>query len=252
MNTSFSSSRILILGAYGGIGSALVHRLAGQGARIVAAGRDPQRLEPLCQDTGAHPLTVETTSSTSMEAAIAHTVEHLGGLDGIALCVGSMLLKPAHLTSDDEWHATLTTNLTSAFLTIKYGAKAIGASGGGSIVLISTVAARLGLANHEAIAAAKAGIEGLARSAAATYASRNVRINCIAPGLVQTPLSVKITSNEAALNASKAMHPLGRIGQPDDIAASLEWLLNPAQRWITGQIIGIDGGLSTVRSRSTG
>lgn len=242
--------RILVLGAYGGIGSTLIRRLRKRNWQIVAGGRDEARLHELCRETDAHPVIVDTTSSASMEQAFSSASRHLGGLDGVALCVGSMLLKPAHLTSDDEWHQTLQTNLTSAFYTVKYGAKTLGASGGGSVVLISTVAARLGLANHEAIAAAKAGIEGLARSAAATYAGKQVRINCLAPGLVETPLSAKITANEAALKASKAMHPLGRIGTPDNVASSLEWLLNPEQNWITGQVIGVDGGLSTVRSRS--
>ena len=120
---------------------------------------------------------------------------------------------------------------------------------GGSVVLMSTVATRVGLANHEAIAAAKSGINGLVISAAATYANRNLRVNAVAPGLVRTPLSVKITGNELALKASTAMHPLGRIGDPADVAAAVAWLLDPATNWVTGQIIGVDGGLSTVRAK---
>ena len=119
---------------------------------------------------------------------------------------------------------------------------------GGSIVLVSSVAARVGLANHEAIAAAKAGIIGLALSAAASYAERGIRVNCVAPGLVRTPLTARLIANESSLKASVAMHPLGRIGEPSEVAAAMAWLLDPKQSWITGQVLGIDGGLATLRT----
>ena len=114
---------------------------------------------------------------------------------------------------------------------------------------MSSAAARIGLANHEAIAAAKAGVEGLARSAASTYAPRGVRINVVAPGLVRTPLSARLVGNDASVKASVAMHALGRIGEPDDVASLIEYLLDPSHRWVTGQVFGVDGGLSTLRPR---
>jgi NAD(P)-dependent dehydrogenase (short-subunit alcohol dehydrogenase family) len=120
---------------------------------------------------------------------------------------------------------------------------------GGSVVLVSSAAARLGLANHEAIAAAKAGVIGLTLSAAATYAARGLRVNAVAPGLVRTPLTARITGSEAALKASTALHALGRIGEPEDVASAIAWLLDPAQSWVTGQVLGVDGGLATLRSR---
>ena len=86
-------------------------------------------------------------------------------------------------------------------------------------------------------------------SAAATYANRNIRVNCVAPGLVATPLTSRITQNEPALKSSQAMHPLGRIGTPQDVASAIAWLIDPANTWMTGQIIGVDGGLGTLRAR---
>jgi NAD(P)-dependent dehydrogenase (short-subunit alcohol dehydrogenase family) len=182
-----------------------------------------------------------------VEAAAAKSVEAHGRLDGLANCVGSILLKPAHLTSEEEWDAVVSTNLRSAYAAVRAAARAMTA--GGSVVLVSSAAARLGLANHEAIAAAKAGVIGLALSAAATYAPKGIRVNAVAPGLVRTPMTARITGNDAALKASTAMHALGRVGEPEDVASAIAWLLDPAQSWVTGQVIGVDGGLATIRSR---
>jgi 3-oxoacyl-[acyl-carrier protein] reductase len=114
---------------------------------------------------------------------------------------------------------------------------------------VSSAAAGYGLPNHEVIAAAKAGVAGLVRSAAATYAARGLRFNAIAPGLLETPMTERITGNEKALEASQAMHALGRIGSPDEAASLIAWLLGPDAAWVTGQIWGIDGGLSSVKAR---
>jgi NAD(P)-dependent dehydrogenase (short-subunit alcohol dehydrogenase family) len=194
------------------------------------------------------PVALDATKTSEVEAAAARAVESTGRLDGIANCVGSLLLKPAHLTSDEEWEETLAKNLTSAFAAVRSAGRTM--TDGGSVVLVSSAAARLGLASHEAIAAAKAGVIGLAQSAAATYAARGIRVNAIAPGLVRTPLTARITGSETALKASTALHALGRVGEPEEVAGAIDWILDPAQSWITGQVIGVDGGLSTVRARA--
>ena len=167
--------------------------------------------------------------------------------DIVSLHPVSVPQHPAHLTTDDEWASTLATNLNSAFFVLRSSVRAMRKTGGGSIVLISSAAARVGLSNHEAIGAAKVGIIGLALSAAATYARHQIRVNVIAPGMVRTPLTASLTTNSAVFKASTAMHALGRIGEPSDVAAAIEWLLHPHQSWITGQVLGIDGGLSTIR-----
>ena len=162
--------------------------------------------------------------------------------------VGSILLKPAHLTSVDEYREQMALNIDSSFFTVKAAARAMMKSGG-SIVLSSSAVGRIGLNNHEAIASAKAGIIGLARSAAATYAKRGVRVNAVAPGLVDTPLSARILSSKAGRKQSEAMHAVGRVGQPEDVADAITWLIRPSADWVTGQVIGVDGGLGTVRAR---
>jgi NAD(P)-dependent dehydrogenase (short-subunit alcohol dehydrogenase family) len=239
---------MLVLGAAGGIGSALARRLAVGGTRLVLAGRDARRLDALAAETGGTPVVLDATSPSAVEAAAAKAVEIHGRLDGLANCVGSILLKPAHLTSEEEWDAVVATNLKSAYAAVRAAARTMAA--GGSVVLVSSAAARLGLANHEAIAAAKAGVIGLTLSAAATCAPKGIRVNAVAPGLVRTPMTARITGNEAALKASTALHALGRVGEPEEVASAIAWLLDPAQSWVTGQVIGVDGGLATLRSRA--
>lgn len=239
---------VLITGANGGIGSATARLLHQQGYRIVLSCRSPEKVAALAEETGAPVIAADVTSSEQVEQLIQQALAVHNRLDGIVHAVGSMLLKPAHITSVDEFRSTLEINLVSAFLIIKHGVKPMMAAGG-SMVFFSTVATGIGLANHEAIAAAKAGIDGLVISAAATYASKSIRVNAVAPGLTRTPLAERIISNEAALKASIAMHPLGRIGEPADVASAAAWLVSPANNWVTGQVLRVDGGLSTVRSR---
>jgi NAD(P)-dependent dehydrogenase (short-subunit alcohol dehydrogenase family) len=240
----------VILGGTGGIGSALARRLVAADARILLAARNQDRLDALGRELGAETAVVDATDPEQVRTAVRQAVATYGRLDGVANCVGSIVLKPAHRTSPEEWREVLDLNLGTAFAAVRAGAEAMQKTGG-SIVLVSSAAARLGLANHEAVAAAKAGVIGLTLSAAATYAPRGIRVNCVAPGLVRTPMSAGITGNEIALKASASMHALGRIGEPDEVAAALVWLLDPAQGWVTGQVLGVDGGLATVRARGS-
>jgi len=240
----------VVLGASGGIGSALSRRLRAGGARLVLAARRREPLEQLGSELDAATVAVDARNFDEVERAIASAVEAFGRVDGIANCVGSIFLKPAHLTGPEDWEDVLSTNLTTAFATVRAGARAL-MKAGGSIVLVSSAAANVGLFNHEAIAAAKAGVSGLTRSAAATYARYGVRVNAVAPGLVRTGATDPITSNDASERASIAMHAAGRLGLPRDVAAVIAWLLNPRNDWMTGQVIAVDGGLSTVRSRAS-
>ncbi len=212
------------------------------------AGRNTAALEELGREVDAETAEVEATDRDAIEQTIKRVRDSFGRLDGIVNAFGTMHLKPAHLTKDEDWDQTLAVNLSSSFAITRAAARAFPKEGG-SVVFISSVAARMGLPNHEAIAAAKAGLIGLALSAAATYASKGIRYNVVAPALTRTSLTRSITGNEAALQASTRMHPLGRIGEPEDIASAIAWFLDPAQSWVTGQVLGVDGGLGSVRAR---
>ena len=243
------SSRVLILGGTGGIGSALARIVVAAGGRVFLAGRDAAKLEALGGELGMPSAAVDAIDLDAVDACADRAAEALGGLTGIAKCVGSLLLKPAHLTTPAEWQTTLAQNLTSGFGCVRAAGRLMKADGG-SVVLVSSAAARIGLSNHEAIAAAKAGLEGLVRSAAATYARQRIRFNAVAPGLVRTPLTRGLVSTELAEKASLAMHPLGRLGEPGDVARAIAFLLDPAQDWITGQVLGVDGVLADVKTRA--
>jgi NAD(P)-dependent dehydrogenase (short-subunit alcohol dehydrogenase family) len=239
----------VVLGASGGIGSALCRRLAARGSRLYLAARNSKRLADLASELDAEWSALDATHPPEVEKLVQDAVATQGHVTGITNCTGSLLLKPAHRTSDEQWNATVATNLGSAFATVRAAAKAMRQSGG-SVVLISSAAALTGFPNHEAIAAAKAGIVGLMRAAAASYASSGLRFNAVAPGLVRTEMTRSLWSNELAAAGSAAMHPLGRIGEPEDVASLIGWLLDPANHWVTGQLFGVDGGLAHVRSRA--
>ena len=240
--------RVLVIGGTGGIGSAVARLIVAGGGSVFLAARDAERLSVLGTELGMPFATTEATDPDAVDACADAAAAALGGLDGIVNCAGSLLLKPAHLTTTADWQATLAANLTSGFGCVRAAGRLLRADGG-SVVLVSSAAARVGLANHEAIAAAKAGIIGLVLSAAATYARQRIRFNAVAPGLVRTPLSKGLISSEPAEKASIAMHPLGRLGEPEEVARAIVFLLDPAQGWITGQVLGIDGGLADIRSR---
>ncbi len=240
----------LILGATGSVGSALARRLVATGDRVMLAARDPELLSQLATELHAASQVVDAEEEGAIEKCVEHAAEELGGINGIANCVGSILLKPAHTTSYEEWNHLLTTNLTSCFAATRAAAKTL-RSAGGSVVFVSSAAAGVGTPNHEAIAAAKAGIEGLTRSAAATYANRGIRFNAVAPGLVKSKMTTKLWESESAAAQSSEMHPLGRLGEPDEVAAAIQWLLEPSNSWITGQVLSVDGGLANVLPRRT-
>ena len=244
-----SMSTYIVFGATGGIGSETARRLISQDSRVVLVGRSGPKLSELSEELQSETFEIDVADPESVEGVARKVVEEYGRIDGMTNCAGSLLLKPAHLTSQEEWNSTIKANLDTAFSVVRAAGKVM--TDGGSVVLVSSAAARLGLANHEAIAAAKAGVLGLMLSASATYGSRGLRFNAVAPGLVKTPMTERITRSEAATKASEAMHAMGRLGEPGDVASMITWLLDPEQSWVTGQVFGVDGGLATVRTRGS-
>jgi NAD(P)-dependent dehydrogenase (short-subunit alcohol dehydrogenase family) len=239
----------LVTGASGAIGRATAEALLARGWRVALVSRDGSRAHELAESlgVGAHAVVADTTDPDAIGAAVAVVTRDLGAPLGLVHAVGSTLLKPLHAISDEEFEDILSVNLRSAFYTLRAFVRAVPRGMPASAVLFSTAATRIGLLNHEAIAAAKGGVDGLVTAAAATYASRGIRVNALAPGLVRSDLTRRLVENEATLKASEAMHPLGRIGDARDVAALAAFLVSAESSWITGQVIAVDGGLSGIK-----
>lgn len=241
----------LLIGAAGGIGSALARQLTDRGDTVVLAGRTAEDLEELGDELDQPTHQLDARDFGAVDDAVEAVVDEHGRIDGAINCAGSVVLKPAHLTTPDDYEGIIATNLGTAFALVRAAAPKM-REHGGSIALVSTAAVSTGLPNHEAVAAAKGGVEGLVRSAAATYGARGVRVNAVAPGLVETPQTQSLVDNERQAEASRSMHVLGRFGQPDEVARALAWLVDPDNDWVTGQVLGVDGGLGRVRTRVRG
>lgn len=244
--TERKPGNFLLIGGGGDIGQALATRLHQGGHRVLLAGRESERLQQAGERFDSAPIIFDARDPSAVEAGIQEAAQRHDGLDGVVNLVGSIMLKAAHMTKDEEFEEVVRTNLFSAFGTVRAAGKLLRKTGG-SVVLLSTAAARIGLPNHESISAAKAGVQGLALSAAATYSRYGIRFNVVAPGLVETKLAEHITSNEMSRNASLAMHPLQRLGTAEDVASMIDWILQPDQSWVTGQVFGVDGGLATLK-----
>ncbi len=233
MDPSAQQKVIVIGGISGGIGSIIAQLCKESSYTVVGFSRTSSEA-------------VDATNSSALEDYIAKIHAEQGRIDGYVHAIGSIFLKPAHLTRDEDWIQTIQTNLSSAFYALRACTKHMQKQGSGSCLFFSTTAAQIGIANHEAIAAAKGGIEAMVRSAAATYAPRGLRINAIAPSLTDTPLAQPLIGSPQGLEISKRMHPLGDIMHAEQVASLAHWLLSDAAASVTGQTFVMDGGLSSI------
>lgn len=241
------SKRVFIGGISGGIGSSLADRLSSDGWHVGGFGRPSDKWEAFSQAHSDYTLhEADATDPHAVEEAFRRFSEAAGGIEAYVHAIGSVSLKPLHMLSPADWEAVLATNLHSAFYAAKAAVGIMRKQKNGVLVFFSSVAAQAGLSNHEAIAAAKGGVEGLVRSISATYAANGIRANAIAPGLVETPATEALTGNEQARRISERMHPVGRIGTAEEVASLAAWLVSGNGSWMTGQVLSLDGGMGSI------
>jgi 3-oxoacyl-[acyl-carrier protein] reductase len=236
---------IVITGATGAVGQALARMLDTRENHLVLIARDAQALENLSASlkNANTRYALDLLDAAAAEAAMQQAKESLGQLDGLAHCVGSTLLKALHQTSAAEWREQMDINCGSAFNFLKpFVTLALRGKYPASAVLCSSVVAHSGFPNHEAIASAKGAVAALAQSAAATYADKKIRVNVVAPGLTRSRMTQRFYATPEAEARAAGMNPMGRIGEPDDVAQAIAFLLSPQSSFITGQTIALDGG----------
>jgi 3-oxoacyl-[acyl-carrier protein] reductase len=229
------TKRIAIVGASKGIGFALASRLSLSGHSVIALNRTEGEAGPL---TGVE--------YTNYDALSGDPPEVTGSLDALVYCPGSINLKPFHRLSDQDFLDDLNINLLGAVRVIRALLPNLKEAKDPSVVLFSTVAVQTGMGFHSSIAAAKGAVEGLTRSLASEFAPK-IRVNCVAPSLTDTPLAERLLNTPEKREASALRHPLKRVGSADEVASVAEFLISEDSGWMTGQILHIDGGMSSIR-----
>ena len=232
----------VILGATGSIGSSLAKKLVESNQQVHLVGRDEPSLSSLASELNST-FTVCDVLEENFSDKILQDIGETA-VDGLAFCVGSIDLKPLKLTKKSDFMQSFNLNLISATEAIKALAENL-KKNKGSIVLFSTVAVRQGFPNHAIVSSAKGAIEGLTLSLAAEFAP-NIRVNCIAPSLTNSKISNNLIKNEKIAESIAKMHPMKRIGEGSDSSSIAKFLLSQESSWITGQVIGVDGGRSSV------
>jgi NAD(P)-dependent dehydrogenase (short-subunit alcohol dehydrogenase family) len=230
----FTDKTILVVGGTSGVGAALAEELVGRAARVQVWSRHP----------GADTAQIKHAQVDVTQPL--GDVELPDALHGLAYCPGSITLGAVNRLTDEQYLQDYTVNILGAARTVRHCLPALIKAGGASIVFFSTVATRVGLAYHTSIAAAKAGLEGYALSLAAEVAGKDVRVNVIAPSVTDTPLAASLLAGERGERSAKR-HPLARVGSPADMAHAALYLLGQESSWMTGQVIPVDGGLSSIR-----
>ena len=234
-----SGKNILVIGGSSGIGLSLIHLLDKSGAFIYNVSRTVSDQWPASVRHFPFDILGDISSLSLSLPEVLH---------GLVYSVGSINLKPINRISEDDLILDYRVNVVGAVKVMQQSLKSLKNADSSSVVLISSVAAKTGMSFHASIAAAKGGVQGLALSLAAELASQNIRVNVIAPSLTDTPLAQNLLNTPEKRESSAKRHPLGRIGVANDIATGLAYLLSDDSAWMTGQTIGLDGGIGCLKT----
>ncbi|MDH4062887.1 MAG: SDR family oxidoreductase [Acidobacteriota bacterium] len=225
----------VVAGGGGGIGRAVCTRLMDAGAHVVSLDREGH-----VPPAGAASVTCDLTHSDAVTAALDVARTPLGRLDIVVHCAGITRDRPLVRMSDDDWRSVMAANLDSAFFLLRGAGPLLRASGGGAVVLVSSINGERGKAGQANYAASKAGLIALGRTAAREWGRHHIRVNIVSPGWTETPMTAGLPDKLRQRAVTEAA--LGRIGHPDDVAGVVVFLCSDASRHVTGQVLRVDGG----------
>jgi NAD(P)-dependent dehydrogenase (short-subunit alcohol dehydrogenase family) len=242
--------RIIVTGAGSGIGRAIALRFAAEGARVVISDVDEEAAARVAAETGGETLVRKTdvTSTSEVETLVQTSVEEWGGLDVMVNNAGIGVAGTTTVTTEEDYERVMDVCLRGTFLGMKHAIPAIRDSEGGSVINMSSVAALVGIADRAVYSAAKGAILAITRAAAIDHVEEGVRVNCIAPGTVDTPWIGRITAGyddpEEARRNMQARQPHGRLVTPEEIAAMAAYLASDESASVIGACMIVDGGVT--------
>ncbi len=242
--------RAIVTGAGSGIGRSIAARLNGEGARVIVADIDLQAAERVAEELGGQAVAhgVDVTSEQSVGDLVRRATAEWNGLDVFVNNAGVGIAATTPDTSEDDWRRVLDVCLTGTFFGMKHAIRAMRGNDSGTVINVTSAAALVGVRDRAAYSAAKGGILALTRAAAIDHAEEGIRINCIAPGTVDTPWIQRITSGyddpAAARAAMEARQPHGRLVTPAEIAAMAAYLASDEASSVIGAVMVVDGGMT--------